>query len=309
MAQLRRRAVARAGALRRGHRGGGDVVRHRRDGRARRRPLQLRGAGASRARARPRAEGEAAHVQRLLRGAHVLARRARPLRPSERRAVRRSGVRRRLRHARARGVRGHLVARRPDAPPLLRRRRARGEPQRLALSARRRRHAARDDLHARRRQPVRRRLREPGRRQRRPRLRRRRLRRAERAPGARGAALRRGLLGGDGRSRSHGAAAAREHDLAHRPGELRGAGAAAAGSRSCQSDGTNRGPQPARLPGAGAPELLPAAAGGRRGSRASSSARTCSTRWRSASATTSRRSAASRRSASRSRAGATRSCA
>ena len=53
----------------------------------------------------------------------------------------------------ARGLRGRLVARRPDAPALVRRRRARRQPQRLAVSARHRRDAARDDCDARRRQP------------------------------------------------------------------------------------------------------------------------------------------------------------
>jgi NAD+ synthase (glutamine-hydrolysing) len=76
------------------------------------------------------------------------------------RALRRPRVRLRLRHARGRGVRGRVVARRPDAPPLLRRRRARREHLRLALPHGRDGHAPGDARDALGRQPVHARLRQ-----------------------------------------------------------------------------------------------------------------------------------------------------
>ena len=152
---------------------------------------------------------------------------------------------------------------------------------RVALPPRRRRDAARDDRHARRRQPVHRRLRQPRRRQRRPRLRRRRLRRAERPHRARGAALPRGLRRGDGRSRSHAAPPHREHHLARRPGDVRRAGADASRTSTSTRADRRRATQLA-LPGAAAPELLLArAASAERTPRARRSAKTCSTRSRS----------------------------
>ena len=78
VAGVPRRAAARPRVVRRRH--GRPAHRLRaRPGRAGRRPaLQRRRRRPPRARARLRAEGEAAHLQRVLRGAHVLARRPRP---------------------------------------------------------------------------------------------------------------------------------------------------------------------------------------------------------------------------------------
>ena len=139
----------------------------------------VRGAGARRARLGPRPQGEAAALQRLLRGAHARARGAGALTTSV------DGVpfgdlvfELDFGVARARGVRGRLVARRArcaGAPT-----RARSwcvNAQRVALPRRHRRDAPRDDRHARGRQPGDGRLREPRRRQRRAGVRRRRLRR------------------------------------------------------------------------------------------------------------------------------------
>ena len=224
-----------------------------------------------------------------------------------RRALRRPRLRPRLRHARARGLRGHLVARRPDAPPLVRGRRARREPLRVALPRRHRRDAARDDRDA-RRATTRRRSPTP----------------TSSAPttassstaaassrrtgacSSRPPRFREGFAGRHGRPRSHPPPAHREHDLARRPGGLLGRGADADARRGRRRhdrpDGRarrSRSPCPSNksffLPAERAAEAR----------RATSSARTCSTRSPSASATTSRRPAASRRSASRSRAAAT----
>ena len=167
----------------------------RRHRRARRRRLQLRGA---RARAAASAglvpEGEAAHLQRLLRGAHA-SRAARPASYDDgrRRALRRPASSTSTSARVALEVCEDIWS--PDGP--MRRRCYAGAELVVNVSASPFRlgvvdDAARDDRHARRRQPGDGRLREPRRRQRRPRLRRRRLRRPERPPGARGAALPRG---------------------------------------------------------------------------------------------------------------------
>ena len=154
--------------------------------------LQRRGGRAPRPPPRLRAQGEAADLQRVLRGAHVLARRARPGPRRRRRAARRLPLRLRLRHRRGRGLRRRLGARRPDAPPLPLGRRDRRQRLGVAVPPGHRRHPPRDAGDARRRQPdgagLRQRRRRPGR----PHLRRRRLRLPERPAGARGAALRRG---------------------------------------------------------------------------------------------------------------------
>ncbi len=188
-------------------------------------PLQRGRAGPRRPGLGLRPEGEAPALQRLLRGADAGARRAGSLRHARRRPLRRPRLRPRLRHRRPRGLRGRLVARRPDATALVRRRRGRPQPERLAVPPRHRRDAPRDDRDARRRLPGDGRLREPRRRQRRARVRRRRLRRAERPPAAHVVALPRGRRGGHARPRPHPPPAHREHDLARRPGGLRRAGA------------------------------------------------------------------------------------
>ena len=130
----------------------------RRDRRARPAPLQLRGA-------RPRAGAcSGSSRRRSCRSTTCSTNRARSprgvagLRDDVTRRghgpVRRPRLRPRLRRRGRRGVRGHLVARRPDAPALLRGGRARREPLGLAVPPRRRRDAARDDRDARGRQPV-----------------------------------------------------------------------------------------------------------------------------------------------------------
>ena len=98
-----------------------------------------------------------------------------------RRAARRPPLRLRLRPGRGRGLRGRLVARRADAPPLLLGRRGGGQPLVLAVPRGRRRHAPRDARHARGRQPGAG-LRQHRRRAGRAHLRRRRLRLPERPP-------------------------------------------------------------------------------------------------------------------------------
>ena len=120
MARLRRRPVTRARALRRRDR--------------RRSPPSSSSAwpwpsaaSSSTARAvvhrgrdpRPGAEGEAPDLQRLLRRPHLLARRPGPGARRRRRPARRLRLQLRLRHGGRGGVRGRVVARRPDAPPLL----------------------------------------------------------------------------------------------------------------------------------------------------------------------------------------------
>ena len=221
MANVRRRADGRAPSLRRAHQGPRVGVRRGRHGRARRAPLQLRRARPSRSRPRVRSEREAADVQRVLRGTHAGARSRGSPRHARRRSVRRPRLRPRLRHDRARSMRRPLVARRSDAPALVRGGGARVQPLRVAVPARHRRDAARDRRDARERQRSDGRVRQPRRRQRRPRLRRRRLRLAERTHRHGSAALPGRVRGGDRRSRPHAPPADREHDVANRPGGLR----------------------------------------------------------------------------------------
>ena len=221
VARLRRRAVDRARALRRRRPRalaavfvlGVTVAR----GPQR---LQLRGAGAPRQDPRPGAQGEAAHLQRLLRGAHVRARRRRAA------TTRCTACRSAIWSSTSTSARSALEVCEdiwsPDGP--MRRRCYAGAELVVNLSASPFRLGVVDT----RREMICTRAgdnqcvvayAEPRRRQRRPHLRRRRLRRAERPPGPRGAALPRGLrrrstvdLDRTRRLR------AREHDLARRSG-------------------------------------------------------------------------------------------
>ena len=209
---------------------------------------------------RPRPEGEAAHLQRLLRGAHLLARRARASYDEvRRRAVRRLSSSTSTSATVALEVCEDIWS--PDGP--MRRRCYAGAElvvnvSRLAVSARRRRHAARDDRHARRRQPVRGRLREPRRRQRRPDLRRRRLRRrrtagwcSRRRASARASSAVDVDLDRTRRLR------AREHHLAQR--SARRSPRARADDASCRvTEPTSGARRELAYPGARAPELLSA---------------------------------------------------
>ena len=133
------------------------------------------------------------------------------------------------------------------------------QPLGVALPPRRRRHAARDDRHARRRQPVHRRLREPRRRQRRPRLRRRRLRRAERAPGARARRASRGLRGGR-RSTSIARARLRTENTTWRTDQEALRGERAAGTACARHRRHRARRERLALPGAAAAQLLLAGA-------------------------------------------------
>ena len=197
--------------------------------------------------------------------------------------------------ARARGLRGRLVARRADATALA----TRGPSSCVNLSA----SPFRVGIAETRREMIATRaadcqvtvaLREPRRRQRRPRLRRRRLRRAERAHAPRGArASARASQAVTRRPRPHAAAAHREHDLARGPGGVRGA-VAADGTRVRVDAPTafTSATEPLAFPAPAQQELLPARRRSRaRVARATPSARSCSTRSRSAWATTSRRTA------------------
>ena len=177
------------------------------------------------------------------------------------------------------------------------------EPLGVAVPRRRRGHAARDDRDARRPTTSHGGLREPRRRQRRARLRRWRLRRAERPRAPRRAALRRGRGARHRGSRPHAAAA---HARTPRGAPTRRPSPrAAAACRRRVPRGDERAARSIRVSCARPRELLPAGARGRGATPAKSSARICSTRWRSAWATTSRRPARSAPSASRSPAGAT----
>ncbi len=202
----------------------------------------------------PGAQGEAAHLQHLLRGPHLRPRLPGPRRGAPGRAAGRSALRVRLRRPGRRGVRRPLERRRAHAPPRLQRRRAHLQRVRLALPHRRRLHPPRAGVHPRRRPPVHPGLRQPGRRAGRAHLRRRRLRQPERPPGGRDAALHPGLARRRRRPGAHRPAAHREHHLARRPQELGDPRAAGAHSPGAV-------PHPARgpaLPGARARQLLPA---------------------------------------------------
>ena len=147
----------------------------------RRAALQLRGDRPPRPHPRLRPQGEAAHLQRLLRRPHVLARRARAV--ARRAAACRSAT---IVFTFDFGTVAIEVCEdvwSPDGP--MRRRSLRGRRDRrqrlgVAVPHGRRRHAARDARHPRGRQPDRAALRQRGRRPGRPDLRRRRLRLPER---------------------------------------------------------------------------------------------------------------------------------
>ena len=117
-------------------------------------PLQLRGGGGRRQGARTGAQGKAAHLQHLLRGPHLRARRAGhdasctgACRWATSSSSSTSGV------LGAGGLRGRLERRRPDAPPRVLGRRADLQPLGLALPHRGRRHPPRAGVDPRGRSP------------------------------------------------------------------------------------------------------------------------------------------------------------
>ena len=206
-----------------------------------------------------------------------------------------------------RGLRGRLVAGRPDAAALLLGRGDRRQRLLLAVPRGRRSDAPRDARHARGRQPGDAGLRQRGRRPGRPDLRRRRLRLPERPAGARGAALPGGLVVLRGRSRPHRRGRGARHttwrtdcEAFQRAGD-RGAGDPERRRRSRPMP--RRACPTRRRPWQLLPARPPTCPPARRARRCST---TSSRRWPSACATTTRRPAPSARSASPSRAAATR---
>ena len=136
MARLRRVAAARARALRAGDRRARHGLRHRRHRRRRRRSLQLRPPWSIAARSSAFCPKEKLPTYNIFYEARTFSRGAPGLDARRRgRAARRRDLRVRLRHGRARGLRGHLVARRPDAAPLLLGRGARAATSRRRPSA------------------------------------------------------------------------------------------------------------------------------------------------------------------------------
>ena len=131
----------------------GHRLRARPGGCGRRTAVQLGGDRSSRPSARICPERKAAHLQRLLRGADVLARWAQARARRGGRPARRLHLPIRLRPRRHRSVRGRVVARRPDAPPLLLGRRDRRQCVLVAVSHGHREHAPRNAGDARRGQP------------------------------------------------------------------------------------------------------------------------------------------------------------
>ena len=222
VAGVRRPPVGRAGAVRGGDGGAAGGLRGRRRDRPPGAALQLRGGRRRRPDRRAGAEGEAADLQHLLRGADRVPRRRRS-RTDEHRGVPFGDFLFRFDF-------GTLAVEvcediwSPDGP--MKRRTYAGAELVANISASVYRvgivaDPAGADRDPRRRPPVHDRLRQPGRRQRRADLRRRRLRQPERQDDARGAALPGGLRDRGRRSRPHAAAARREHDLADRPRGVR----------------------------------------------------------------------------------------
>ncbi len=259
VAGVPRRPAERARAVRRGDGRPSHRVRGGGGGGGRRADLQLRRGGPRRRDPRLRPQGEAPHLQRLLRGPHLLARRAGARPRRRRRPPRRLSLRLRLRPAGGRGLRGRLVAGRADAAALLLGGGAGGQRLGLAVPRRGGLDPPRDARHPLGGQPGDARLRQLGRRPGRPGVRRRRLRLPERPADARGAAVPRGVGGLRGRSRPHGAGPPRDLDLARRLRGLPAPGDPRAGAAERSSHGALRF---AAVPGAGLGEPLPA---GRRG--------------------------------------------
>ena len=255
---------------------------------------------------RPGPQGEAAHLQHLLRGPHLRPRLPLPACRAPGRAVRRPDLPLRLRGHRPGGLRGRLDGRVPDAPSRVLRRGAGGEHLGLGVPGGDRRDAARDAHHPRRGPPVHAGLREPRRRQRRAALRRRRAscsRTASRCSMRRAGAR----AGRRPRSTSTARCACASENTTWRQDHAAWATShEAVPTVDIPEERVPHPPRDAEPIRCRRTEASSSPAPRSTSRRAPATARTCSTRWRWASATTSRRTASSRPSAWRCRAGATR---